>query len=405
MIEDLLSSACRIDSRLESRSVSFENPTGARGAGGTAHGGRKGAPSRLIAAGERVCLADIEGPATVRHIWMTVPPMPPEEMRRLTIEAWYDGADEPSISVPMLDFFGCPLGRPVPLATAFTSVQEGRGFNAYFPMPVDRSLRIEFWNASERRFPLYYQIDYTLGDPPADAGHLHVGFRRENPTTLGRDMVVTDGIRGPGRFLGCVVGVRVLNDVLRQDRFSWYGEGEFKFFLDGDRTHPTICGTGFEDYAGTAWGMGAHQAPWSGVPHDVRDPSPQGSPHPCPDFASLYRWHGPDPIFFERDLRATVQQIGAVFVAEGDEHVIEQVEAQNPVAGEGWFRDLPSPAHAFGICERIDDVSAAAFVYAMEPQAVPRTDPAAAAADLERKPYEAQLAFEAFGDMIGARSD
>ena len=397
---DTFGDPARIDPRLESRAISFENPTGARGAGGTAHRGRKGAPSRMIAPGERLVLADIAGPGRVRHVWLTVPPMPPEPLRRIVLEVFYDGLAAPSVSVPLPDFFGCAHGRPVPLVTAFTAVQEGRGFNATFPLPFRHRIRIELWNASERAMPLFYQVDYTLNDEPPESGLLHVGFRRENPTELGRDMEIAGGIAGPGRFLGCVIGVRVLSDVRMQRHFGWYGEGEVKFFLDGDTTHPTICGTGFEDYAGTAWGMGAHQAPWSGVPHDQRDPLAQ-PPAPCPDFASLYRWHGPDPIVFRRELRATVQQIGAVFIARGQEHLIEELAAHNPVAGAGWLRDLPAPAYAFGICERVDDVCATAFVYASAPQAVPRVDPVAASADLERRRYEQPSPFEAMSAMIG----
>jgi hypothetical protein len=396
---DTFGDPARIDTRSESRSISFENPTGARGRGGTAHRGRKGAPQRIVAPGERIALAEIAGPGRVRHLWLTLSPMPPEQMRRVVLEVFYDDLAAPSVSVPLLDFFGCAHGRPVPLVTAFTAVQEGRGFNATFPMPFRRRIRIELWNASARAFPLYYQIDYTLGDEPPESGFLHVTFRRENPTALRRDMVIVEGIAGPGRFLGCVIGVRVLSDVLMQRHFSWYGEGEVKFFLDGDREHPTICGTGFEDYAGTAWGMGAHQALWSGVPHDLRDPSAKA---PCSDFASLYRWHGPDPIVFRHELRATVQQIGAVFVARGQEHLIEEIEAHNPVAGAGWLRDLPAPAYAFGICERIDDVCAAAFVYASAPQTVPRVDPVAASADLTRLPYEQPNPLEMMASLIGA---
>jgi hypothetical protein len=391
----------RIDTRLDSRSISFENPTGAKGGGGTAHRGRKGAPQRIVAPGERLVLADIEGPGRVRHFWLTASPMPPEQMRRLVLEVFYDGLDAPSVSVPLLDFFGCAHGRPVPLVTAYTAVHEGRGFNATFPMPFRRRVRFELWNASERAFPLYFQIDYTRNDEPAESGLLHVSFRRENPTVLGRDMEIVAGLAGPGRFLGCVIGVRVLSDVRMQHHFGWYGEGEVKFFLDGDRAHPTICGTGLEDYAGSAWGMAAHQALWSGVPHDQRDPNAI-PPAACPDFASLYRWHGPDPIVFRRELRATVQQIGAVLIARGQEHLIEAIEAQNPVAGAGWLRDLPAPAYAFGICERVDDVCAAAFVYAGAPQPVPRVDPDASSAALERRPYEPASPFESVAEMLGA---
>src|SRR3954470_1038769 len=112
----------RIDRSLDARSVSFENPTGGRGAGGVSHGGRKGAPSKGLRPGERVTLADLDGPGTVRHIWRTVPPAPPEDLRALTFEVFYDGASEPSVSVPLLDFFGAPMGRPIAYSSLLTVV-------------------------------------------------------------------------------------------------------------------------------------------------------------------------------------------------------------------------------------------------------------------------------------------
>ncbi len=270
----------RIDLDLDSRAVTFENPTGARGAGGAAHGSRKGAPSRRIESGEKVVLADLEGPGTIRHVWMTFPPARPERMRALVLEVFYDGAAEPSISVPALDFFGLPHGRPAPYVSALLSAQEGRGFNAYLPIPFRRRIKIELTNASPRPTVLYYQLDYTLERNLApETGLLHVSFRRENPTRLKRDFTIAAGLRGPGRFLGCSVGVRTLP----QKNFAWYGEGELKIFKDGDGALPTICGTGLEDYVGTAWGMGAHFALYGGVPLDLRAPESG----PMPDFVEL----------------------------------------------------------------------------------------------------------------------
>jgi hypothetical protein len=255
----------RIDASLDSRAVSFENPTGERGAGGHAAAGRKGAPSRRLAPGETVVLADLAGPGRLRHWWMTFPPAPPEVMRALVLEVFYDGASAPSISVPCLDFFGFPHGRPVSYVSALVAAQEGRGFNTWVPMPFRDRVRVELTNHAKRPLEFYYQIDYTLERTlPEDAGLLHISFRRENPTELKRDFVIADGLRGPGRFLGCNVGVRVL------DEGSWYGEGEVKVYRDGDTTLPTICGTGLEDYVGSAWGLGAHEGPWQGTPLDVR---------------------------------------------------------------------------------------------------------------------------------------
>jgi hypothetical protein len=368
-----------VDPRLDARAATFENPTGARGAGGTAHGGRKGAPSRLLAPGERVTLADIEGPGVIRHIWMTFMAAPPEEMRAVWLEVFYDGADEPSASVPCLDFFGVAHGRPVPLASALTTMQEGRGFNSWIPLPFRRGVRVELQNSSTRPTMFYYQVDYTLqSELPAEQGYLHVSFRRENPTMMRDDFVIADGLRGPGRFLGCNLGVRII------DAGDWYGEGEVKVYKDGDDDLPTICGTGLEDYVGTAWGMGAHTAPYGGAPLVV-------GPESQPDFVGFYRWHLADPIMYERDLKVTIQQIGAKFFADGQDAELAAYEKTNPVAGPGWIRGLIPGMLAWGIAERVDDVCATAYVYCREPQPVPRLDVPAAIADIERRDYESAL--------------
>jgi hypothetical protein len=371
----------RIDLSLDARAVTFENPTGARGAGGTAHGGRKGAPNREIQAGETVVLADLEGPGTIRHVWMTFPPARPEYMRSMAIEVFYDGASEPSISVPCLDFFGLPHGRTAHYVSALCAAQEGRGFNAYFPIPFRRRVRIELTNHAKRPFYLYYQLDYTLErELSPETGLLHVTFRRENPTILRRDFAIAEGLRGPGRYLGCSVGIRTI----AQKHFDWYGEGELKIYKDGDTTHPTICGTGLEDYVGTAWGMGPHFALYGGVPLEVRVPN-GGS---VPELVSFYRWHLLDPVVFERDLRVTIQQIGYAVLRKENAHELEELNRKNPPAAGGWSSiDIPGVA-AHGIAERIDDYCATAYVYCRDAQPVPRLDVAAATADIGRFPHE-----------------
>ena len=378
--------ASRIDASLDCRSVSFENPTGERGAGGSAHGGRKGAPLRRVAPGERVVLAELAGPGTLRHVWMAILPGPPEAMRALWLEVFYDGARAPRVSVPCLDFFASPHGRPVAFDSALVSVHEGRGLNAYFPMPFRRSLRVELTNGSPRAIPFYYQIDYTLGPAiPDDAGILHVAFHRSNPTRLQEDFAIAEGLRGPGRFLGCAVGVRVI------DEGAWYGEGEVKVYRDGDAAHPTLCGTGLEDYVGSAWGMGAHAALHAGAPLVVRDPAGGANP----DFVGFYRWHLADPIVFARDLRVTIQQIGFAVFGEGQAADFARYERSHPAAGTGWTQRPAPGVLAWGIAERVDDYCATAFVYCRDPQPVPRLDLAQALADIERRPYEQPSPLEA----------
>jgi hypothetical protein len=374
-----------VDPTLDSRAVTFENPTGGRGAGGTEHGGRKGAPNRRIAAGERVVLADLAGPGIVRRLWLTVPPAPPERLRALVLEVFYDAAESPSVSVPLVDFFGLAHGRPAPYESALTAVLEGRGFTSHLPMPFDRRIRVELVNGSDAATILYFQLDYTLVPALApEHGRLHVTFRRENPTTMRQDFVIAQGLRGPGRFLGCNVGVRVI------DPADWYGEGEVKIYRDGDVEHPTICGTGLEDHVGSAWGLGRFAATYSGAPLLVRPDGHAGGPMAGnPDFVGFYRWHLPDPVMFADDLRVTIQQIGAKFFAAGQEDALAEYERTNPVAGAGWHRGLAPGMLAWGIAERVDDYCATAYLYCTEVQAVPRVDVAAATADIARLPYEA----------------
>jgi hypothetical protein len=323
-------------------------------------------------------------------------------MRALLVEVFYDGADQPSVSAPCLDFFGLPHGRPVPYHSALASAQEGRGFNSYVPMPFNGHARVEIVNAGTNPTTLYYQIDYTLETSLAsDIGYLHVSFRRDNPTVLGRDFVIADGIDGPGRFLGCNVGVRVI------DPGNWYGEGEVKMYRDGDRDLPTICGTGLEDYVGSAWGLGPHASLFAGAPLVVGPPEPRtdrDSPPTSVDFVGFYRWHLSDPIMFARDLRVTIQQIGMTFFGPGQEAEMEAYERTNPVAGAGWVRQPGRSTPAWGITERVDDYCATSYIYCRTPQPVPRLDVAAAIADIGRRAYEAPNPMEAMLGVINSEA-
>jgi len=373
----------RIDTKLDSRSISYENRHGERGRGGAAERGRKGSPRPKIAPGEKFVLADIKGPGRIRHIWMTFPPGTPEQMRAVWMEIFYDDLPAPSASLPCLDFFCLPHGRTANYYSALTAVQEGRGFNAYFPIAFQRRVRIEVTNSSQRPIDFFYQVDYTLQDVDPGTGYLHVTFRRENPTILKKDFVIADGLEGPGRFLGSSVGIRVL-----QDGMLWYGEGEFKLYRDGDHELPTICGTGLEDYVGSAWGMTPHTAFYAGVPFQVAPPSQKGSAsEPMPDMVSFYRWHLPDPIVFQSSLRATIQQIGFVNIPPGQEHRLQNYVA----AGTGWRIGLPEfkgETYAVGLAERRDDYCATAFVYCSRPQAVPRLNVKSAITDIASYDYE-----------------
>jgi hypothetical protein len=280
----------------QSRAACAENLLGQRGAGGTAGNGRKGAPCVWpFPAGTTHTLLDTDGPGRVRHIWITVPPGNPLYMRNLILRMYWDHSPHPSVEAPLGDFFGIAHGRQREFVTDYVYMQSGKGLNCWIPMPFAKHARITLENDTGGDVPmLFYQVDYTLGDEVgADAGYFHAQFRRLNPCPLGEDFELLS-TRGRGVWLGAVIGVRTLF------RDAWWGEGEVKFYMDGDTRLPTICGTGTEDYMGSAWGLDAVATPHQGAPLVDNENG----------LYSLYRFHGRDPVYFQSDLRVTIQQIG-----------------------------------------------------------------------------------------------
>lgn len=285
-----------LDTGLLSRSICFENPTGEPGKGGQAAShlgvGRKGAPAKEIAPGQTVELCDIaNGPGTIRHIWMTTE-RDPKNLRSLAVRVWWDDQKHPSIECPVGDFFGFAHGKVMPYGSAVHSVGASAGMNLWLPMPFAKRAKITLTNEGDRKIPLYYQIDYTLGDKhPADVGRLHVLFRRENPTTEKKDFELLPQRHQKGRYLGAVIGIRNLHPN------QWWGEGEIKVYMDGDKEFPTICGTGSEDYVGLSWGIQQTPFLYNGCSLDKDN------------FVSMYRWHLLDPIAWTREARITIQQL------------------------------------------------------------------------------------------------
>ena len=338
---------------VETRWASPENPRGRRGSGAAANGGRKGAPSLLVPAGASVVLAE-EPPGvsgTIRRIWMTVPDRTPTMLRGVRLDFFWDGAATPAVSAPLGDFFGIGLGRTAAFECAFFSNPEGRSFCATLPMPFRDGMRLVFTNETDADIPmLFYDVNYTVGDAhPADTLYLHAHFRRENPTIRGRDYAILPRVAGRGRFLGANIGV--IPDRAAYGR-TWWGEGEVKIFLDGDDALPTLCGTGTEDYVGSAWGLGAfvHRYQGSPVSDDERGAY-------C-----FYRYHEPDPVWFRREIRVTIQQIGHAF---GD-RLTGLFESGKPLYAAGG-NDSPLaclPESAEGLLfERQEDWSSVAYFY------------------------------------------
>ena len=333
---------------IESRMASGENPTGEKGKGGTANGGRKGAATVPVKAGEARVLAQADNTSgIVRRIWMTFPDRTPQQLRSYKIEMYWDGAAKPAVSAPIGDFFGIGLGMRVPFQSVFFSDPEGRSFNCFIPMPFKTGMKIVFVNESKEDLgELFYDVDYTLGDKqPENMLYFHAHYRRENPTTMQKDYEILPKVSGKGRYLGANVGV-IVN---RNEYFNtWWGEGEIKMYLDGDRDNPTLNGTGTEDYIGTAWGQGKFSHLYAGSP--VAD---DNALRWC-----FYRYHVVDPVYFYKDARITMQQIGYLALHSREPIIYNKRELIQ--AGPGR---VPKDLTKDGKFERSDDWSSCVYFY------------------------------------------
>jgi Protein of unknown function (DUF2961) len=287
---------------VETRWYSFENPTGTPGAGGKSQEGRKGAASRAVQPGETVTLAAVAGPGVVRRIWLTVPGQV-ETLRGFVVRAYWDDQDWPSVDAPLQDFFGLPFARQVPFQSALFSNPEGRSFNSVVPMPFRKRARLTITNESLKEALLFYDVDVTVGDAlPADLAYFHARYRRENPTVPKRDFEILPRVEGRGRYLGANVGVRTA----LHRRPLWFGEGELKIYVDGDREWPTLVGTGTEDLVGSAWGLGRFDHLYQGAPLTGEKDGVWG----------FYRYHIPDPVYFQKAVRVALQQIAGGTVSD-----------------------------------------------------------------------------------------
>ncbi|MGA2018562.1 MAG: glycoside hydrolase family 172 protein [Opitutaceae bacterium] len=308
-------------STAQTRSISAENPGGEPGTGGSASDGTgkhaarelgqgwKVSPSVIIKAGQVFTVADVEGPGCIQQIWMT----PTGNWRLAILRFYWDGEADPSVEVPVADFFASGWGkwdRCALISSLPICVNPRCAFNSYWQMPFRKRCRITMENLADESMVLYYQVNYALADVPADAAYFHAQFRRESPLKAKGLYTIVDGIKGRGQYVGTYLAWGVHNT-------GWWGEGEVKFFIDGDKEFPTICGTGTEDYfcgsydfEGTGPGGKTRYTefttPYTGVPQIIR---PDGVYDSQQRF-SLYRWHITDPIRFKEGLRVTIQDLG-----------------------------------------------------------------------------------------------
>jgi hypothetical protein len=236
-------------SHAKTRSISPESFTGEKGKAGMATEGTgaraarelgrgwKISPSVNIATGQTFVMADVKAEGAIQHIWMT----PTGDNRFNILRIYWDGEENPSVECPAGDFFACGTGKHAKVTSLAVCVNPGSGFNCYWLMPFHKGFKITMTNIDSKPMVLYYQIDYTLTNLPEDIGYFHAQFRRVNPLPDKQDYTIVDGIRGRGHYVGTYM-------TWGSNSPGWWGEGEIKFYMDGDKEFPTICGTGTEDY-------------------------------------------------------------------------------------------------------------------------------------------------------------
>ncbi len=332
-------------SNAKSRSISPENFTGDKGKGGMAIEGTGAEPARElgrgwkispsvhIAPGETYILADINDEGAIQQIWMT----PTGNWRFSILRVYWDDQEHPSIECPVGDFFAMGWGKFAQLNSLPVCVNPGSAFNCYWEMPFKKRCRITMTNINVDPMVLYYQINYTLTTVPQDCAYFHAQFRRTNPLPYKDIYTIADDIEGQGQYVGTYLAWGVNNR-------GWWGEGEIKFFLDGDEEFPTICGTGTEDYFCGSYNFdlgkdkggyatfSTHQA---GLHQVIR---PDGLYSSQQRFG-MYRWHISDPVRFESDLKVNIQALGW---KSGRRYL----PLQDDIASVAyWYQTLPSAPH------------------------------------------------------------
>lgn len=352
----------------------------------------------MIPAGETVRLADISGSGCITHIWMTqfcrkikgpglIDPTqgqyvaPINEInnalgvsweqhdeayyRKVLLKFYWDNQVQPSVIVPLGDFF-C-VGHSVP--ASFTSLPftvscrpdenyrpgATAAFNCYLPMPFNERAIIEVENQNDLPYGQYFNIDFECFPEKHadDIAYFHAWWKRENPCQgWGPELQVNSpevnipclsaennyellNIEGEGHYIGCNLSVRH-----RQE--TWWGEGDEMIFIDDDPLWPpSIHGTGTEDYFNHAWGMQDCSAPFNGSSlHDSH----------LPGFQTSYRFHITDPVHFKKRIRVTM------------EHGHGNHLSDDWASTVYWYQKLPSPVLSMQpVAERIPARAGEAF--------------------------------------------
>jgi D-arabinan exo alpha-(1,3)/(1,5)-arabinofuranosidase (non-reducing end) len=281
----------------------------------------------IIEPGQTALLSEISGAGCVNHVWITAAidgldalNTEPDFLRKVLLKMYWDGENQPSVLVPLGDFFGVGHGRTANFVSSpiQMSPENGKSFNCFFHMPFADGARIEVISELQReRVLFYYYIDYEEFDElERSLGRFHAQWRRENPTDgveqgkqsneeflFGGENIGGEGnyvileAEGKGHYVGCLLNVHNLRET---DEWNWYGEGDDMIFIDGEEWPPSLHGTGMEDYFNTAWSpRQEYYSPYHGITLGGRE-NWSGQ-------ISFYRFHIEDPVPFEKSIRVTIE--------------------------------------------------------------------------------------------------
>lgn len=309
----------------KTRSISPENFSGGKGKGAMADAvkdkgkrnvanaaneardlgtGWKVNPFIIINAKETFTIAEIDGSGAIQQIWMT----PTGNWNYSIIRFYWDDEKTPSVEAPVGAFFGMTWGQYAHLNSLPVTVNPGSAFNCYWKMPFRKKCRITMENIDTEPMRLYYQVNYTLTDVPDDEAYFHAQYRRSSAANNSKSVhTIIDGVKGKGQYVGTYMGLGTTNN-------GWWGEGEIKFFMDGDKDNATIVGTGTEDYFCGSYNFenqSTHRyqefsTAYAGLHQVIRPDGLYGSQQRF----GMYRWHIMDPIRFDSDLKVTIQDLG-----------------------------------------------------------------------------------------------
>ena len=330
------------------RSISPENPTGEKGKGCLAEAeingparelgkGWKCRPFIRVEPGQTYDIAIIEGPGIIQSMWFGG-----HISRDFILRIFWDHQEQPCVETPLPDFFAThwPMQNPsspqdgpfAPVNSIPVAVNPNRGLNCFWEMPFRDNCKITIENRHPSdTWPIFYQINYTLSDFPNEMAYFHAQYRRVNPLPYKDVYTILDDESGPGHYVRTSMGWGINNN-------NWRGEGEIKFYMDGDKENPTICGTGTEDYFGGSYNWDVdgkytvYSTPFMGMHQVIKPDGLYRAQHRH----AMYRWHIRDPIRFQDDLRVTIQALG--WRSEG-----RFLPGQHDICSVAyWYQDLPT---------------------------------------------------------------